>query len=73
MTDKEAYELMLKYGGEQSLVRINEMILVAGVKTCANNIIEVFKKHHGAIEADVEEWIRQGVRYAHFKMQQPLN
>lgn len=63
MTDKEAFDLLLKYGGEKSIILIKDMIHVAGADVAIKNIKLVYQKRHGEISSDLSAWIEQGVRH----------
>lgn len=73
LTDREAFELMVKYGSEKSLSLINEMILVAGIETAINNIIKVYETKDPNTPEEMKQWIRQGVRFLHNKNQSNVN
>ena len=74
MSDKEAYELLLKYcGGEKGLAMIREMILVAGVEVAIKNTIDVLYEKHPTAPQDFHGWIRQSYNYIEEQMNQPLN
>lgn len=75
MTDKEAYELLLKYcGGKKGLLMIKEMIRVAGVDTAIKNTMKVLKQQHPNVRHDdFEVWVRQSYEYVQKQMSNPLN
>lgn len=74
MTDKEAFELLVKYGGgEWGLAKIRDMILVANVETAIKNTITILHKRHPNAPKDFDDWIRQAFTYVEKQMKQPLN
>lgn len=74
MTDKEAYELMYKYGGgEKGIIMIKEMIHLVGVEGAKKNIIKAAKANNTNLPDDVKDWIYQGLRYIQSQMDKPLN
>jgi hypothetical protein len=74
MTDKEAYELLLKYcGGEKGLLMIKEMIHVAGIETATNNMIIVYEQNLGKIPDEFKQWIYQGFKYVQKEMSKSLS
>lgn len=73
MTDREAFELVVKWGGEKSVLMIKEMIQVAGVETAANNIMKVYWQEGVILTEDYKDWIRQSVNYIASEMNKPLN
>lgn len=63
MTDKEAYELLVKYSGEQGIVMIKEMIHEVGIDKALENINKVYVSHGQPINNDIKWWIRQAFKY----------
>lgn len=63
MTDKEAYELLVKYGGEKSIVMIKEMIHVAGVEKALENTIWAYERQYKKVNQDFKDWMRQAFNY----------
>ena len=63
MTDDEAFELLVKYGGEQSLSLIKEMIHEAGMDTAIENTVKVYEKRHKKVGQDFRDWLRQSFEY----------
>jgi hypothetical protein len=63
MTDKEAYELLLKYSGEKEIVLIKEMIHVAGIDKAVENTIWAYEKLHFKVGQDFKDWMRQAFTY----------
>lgn len=63
MTDKEAYELLVKYGGEKSISLIKEMIHVAGIEKAIENSIWAFEKKKFKVDEDFKDWLRQAFTY----------
>lgn len=63
MTDKEAYELLVKYGGEKSISMIKEMIHVAGIDKAIENTVWAYEKNHKKVDQDFKDWIRQAFNY----------
>lgn len=71
MTNKEAFELFVKYGGEGSIVKIQDMIHTAGVEVAKANTIAVFKmRHPGYFKMDeFVTFLCQGIDYINEQMQ----
>jgi hypothetical protein len=64
MTDKEAYELMLKYGGEISISKAKEMIHLVGIEKATENIEWAYRKQKSEpMPNEFTDWIKQGLRY----------
>ena len=70
MTDKEAYELMVKYAGPQGVKMLTEMIHLVGVKKTVENIIKVWS---GEMPEDFKAWMFQGAKYIKARMSKPFN
>lgn len=76
MSDKEAYELLVKYsGGEHTLTMIREMIHIAGIEIAVKNTLIAMsnQKKGKVIPEDFAAWVYQSFRYIQNQMQQPLN
>jgi hypothetical protein len=70
MTDKESYELLIKYcGGEKGVLQIREMIRMVGAEGAVQSMKSVYKD----FPKDFENWMRQAFKYLETKMNQPLN
>lgn len=63
MTDKEAYELLLKHSGEKGIVLIKEMIHVAGIDKAVENTVWAYEKRHFKVGQDFKDWMRQAFNY----------
>lgn len=63
MTDKEAYELLVKHGGEKSISMIKEMIHVAGIEKALENTIWAYERQHKKVNQDFKDWMRQAFNY----------
>lgn len=63
MTDKEAYELLVKYGGEKSISMAKEMIHIAGIEKAIENTIWAYEKQYKNTDQDFKDWIRQAYTY----------
>lgn len=63
MTDKEAYELLVKYGGEQSILLIKEMIHVAGIDKALENTEKAASNQGKPMSDDMKAWMRQAYTY----------
>ena len=64
MTDKEAFELLLKYcGGEKGLTMIKNMIHLVGLHGAVSNMEKLYEKEHGKMPTDFKDWVYQSFRY----------
>lgn len=63
MTDKEAFELLVKYAGEKGIVLIKEMIHVAGIETAVENTVKSYENRHFKVGQDFKDWMRQAFEY----------
>jgi len=63
MTDREAYELLVKYSGEKGIVLIKEMIHVAGIDKALENMEWAYKKNGKEINQEFKDWMRQAFEY----------
>lgn len=54
---------MVKWGGEGSIVKIKEMIHIAGIDKAQENIEWAFKQKPHGLPEEFKEWITQGLRY----------
>lgn len=64
MTDHEAYELIVKYGGMKSVKKIQEMIHVGGFDLAFKNTVQVFKdRFHDRIDEQFISFLYQGLKY----------
>ena len=70
MTDKEAYELLVKYSGEKGLIQQREMIRQIGVEETAKLILSQFKQK---VPDDFKVWLMQGMNYLSKTMSTNLN
>lgn len=74
MTDRECFELMLKYGGEKSLIMIKEMIHTAGEEVCANTMVKTYTDAFGGkVSEEFKDFLRRGVAYVANQMQSDIN
>lgn len=72
LTDRDAFELLVKYGGEKSVILTQEMLHVGGEEMTVRNILISYEKNGGVAEP-VKQMIRQGVRYIKQQMETPKN
>jgi hypothetical protein len=63
MTDKEAYDLLVKYSGEKGISLVKEMIHVAGIDKALENIEWAYKKNGQQITEEYRQWMRQAFNY----------
>lgn len=64
MTDKEAYELLVKYsGGEQGLLKTKELVHVLGINEAVEMMAKVYKNAGKPLPPDFKEWMRQAFTY----------
>lgn len=70
MTDKEAYELLVKYAGEKGIVLIKEMIHVAGIDKTLENIEWSYRKNGHKINQEFKDWQRQAFEYLSTKTEE---
>ena len=70
MTDKEAYELLVKYSDEKGLIQQREMIRQIDVEKTAEMILSQYKQK---VPADFKQWMIQGLNYLNKMMLTPLN
>lgn len=69
MTDQEAYELMVKYSGNDGIARLQDMIHRVGVESTIDKVIEVYEGETKSIEPEFRNWMRQAINYLHKKNQ----
>jgi hypothetical protein len=70
MTDKQAYEILLKYSDEKSLIMQKEMVRQIGVNETAKMIQKAYGKK---LPADFKKWMKQGLKYLSNEMSKPNN
>lgn len=70
MTNREAFELFVKYGGESSIVKIQDMIHLAGIETAKVNTILTFKEKYPHLNDDFATFLCQGIDYIAEQMTQ---
>ena len=70
MTDKEAYELLVKYSGEKGLVMQREMLRNVGIDKTMKSILQNYKVK---VPDEFKIWMKQGLTYLNKKMSEPLN
>lgn len=70
MSNKEAYELLIKYSDEKSLIQQREMLRQIGVENTTNFIIQAYEV---PITEDFKNWIYQALSYLNEEMQRPTN
>jgi hypothetical protein len=70
MTDKEAYELLVKYSDEKGLIQQREMIRQIGVEETAKLILSQYKQK---VPDDFKLWMIQGLNYLSKMMSTHLN
>lgn len=63
MTNKEAYELLVKYGGEPSISMIKEMIHIAGIDVALKNTERAAANQGKPLNDDMKAWMRQAYTY----------
>lgn len=63
MTDKEAYELLVKYSGEKGIVLIKEMIHIGGIDMALKNMEQAYESSGQKIKGDFKQWMRQAFTY----------
>jgi hypothetical protein len=74
MTDKEAYDLFVKYsGGEKGILMVREMIHLVGVSKAVENMVVSYSKSGQIINGDFKEWMTQAFTYLQDQMQKPNN
>lgn len=70
MSNEEAYELLVKYSGEQGILMQKEMLRQVGVKST----FEMIKKSYGKkLPHEFKSWMKQALEYLNNKMSEPLN
>lgn len=70
MTDKEAYDLMVKYGGPKVITMLTEMIHLVGVEQAVNNIIQVWPRE---MPDDFKFWMYQSACYIKNQIGKQMN
>ena len=70
MSDKEAYELLVKYSDEKSLIKQREMLRQIGVKNTLNMIIRAYEV---PLSEDFKNWMFQALTYLNKEMLKPTN
>lgn len=70
MSDKEAYELLVKYSGKKGLIQLSEMIRHIGVERTAEIILKQYKQQ---VPDEFKEWMLQGLTYLSKMMSVTLN
>lgn len=74
MTDKEAYETLVKFaGGEKQILMIREMIHMVGNKKAADNMISAYAARKIIITDEYKEWIYQSFEYMSKQMSKSNN
>lgn len=64
MSDKEAYELLVKYsGGEQGLLKTKELVHALGIDGAVSMMADVYKNAGKPLPLDFKEWMRQAFTY----------
>lgn len=70
MSNKDAYELLIKYSDEKSLIQQREMLRQIGVENTTNFIIQAYEV---PITEDFKNWIYQALSYLNEEMQRQTN
>jgi len=70
MSDKEAYELLVKYSNEKSLIQQREMLRQIGIENTMNMIIEAYGV---PLSEDFKNWMFQALTYLNKEMLKPTN
>ena len=70
MTDKEAYELLVKYSDEKALIMQREMIRNIGVERTANFIVNSYNQK---VPDAFKQWVLQALNHLNKTMLNPLN
>lgn len=75
MTDEEAYELMVKYGGgKRGMTMINEMLHLVGIEGAFNNInISFVNREKKEMPEDFKAWMIQALTHAYRKLAENKN
>lgn len=63
MTDKEAYDLLLKHAGEQGISLTREMIHIGGMEKAIENTVKVYEEKYFKVGKDFKIWLRQAFNY----------
>lgn len=63
MTGKEAYELMVKYSGEEGLFMLREMVHNIGIEGTIVVIQNQYEKKGGVLSDEFKDWIRLSLNY----------
>lgn len=64
MTDREAYELMCKYSGDEGLVKISEMVHLIGVDMTVIKLAETYSEKGIDLPEEFINWMRQAILYS---------
>jgi hypothetical protein len=70
MTDREAYELLLRYSNEKTLIQEREMIRQIGAEETAKLILSMYEQE---LPEDFKTCVLQGLNYLSKMMSEPLN
>lgn len=64
MEDREAYELMCKYSGDEGLIKISEMVHLIGVEGAVKALCETYSEKGVELPEEFIAWMRQAISYS---------
>lgn len=63
MTDKQAFELMVRHTDEATLTKTRAMLHAVGVDKVIETMVESYKEQGKMVNEEFKEWMRQSYEY----------
>jgi hypothetical protein len=63
ITNKEAYQLMVKYSGDNGISILKTLVQAIGIENTADLITESYTEKGVNVPEEFKDWMRQGLNY----------